>query len=406
MGLTNTSAAFGLGITCTNLTCSGSAAWNGARFTSYWGASVNGGKNCTNYVAWRLASAGVPQPGATHNANQWDSDAINVWHVPVSSTPRPGDVAQTDAGTYGHVAYVEAVYGDGTILISESNWNGNWLDQRVVSAATFTSYIHFKGLGNFVAPGDFSGDSHPDVISVASDGTLKLYTGNGTGGWLNGLGTSIGGGFSTASAIFSPGDFNGDAHSDMIVVWPSGVMNLYTGNGAGGWANGTGIAIGSGFTGFTAIYSAGDFNGDGFADVVTLASNGVLKLYTGNGSGGWINGTGITIGGGFTGASAPRTLMFPGDFSGDAKPDMIALYPDGSLKLLTGNGVGGWINGTGITIGGGFSSATAVFSPGDFNGDGYVDMIATWPDSSMKLYTGNGAGSWLNGTGISIGSGW
>lgn len=29
-------------------------------------------------------------------------------------------------GTYGHVAVVEAVYGDGTFQISEMNWGGPW----------------------------------------------------------------------------------------------------------------------------------------------------------------------------------------------------------------------------------------------------------------------------------------
>jgi surface antigen len=41
-----------------------------------------------------------------------------------------------------HVVFVEAVHGDGTVTVSEMNWNGwNVVSSRTVSAGAFT-YIY------------------------------------------------------------------------------------------------------------------------------------------------------------------------------------------------------------------------------------------------------------------------
>jgi surface antigen len=61
-------------------------------------------------------------PGNWGNANTWDNYAsLSGWIV--SSTPVPGAIAQTDRGFEGHVAYVEAVSEDGT-MIKYSDMNG------------------------------------------------------------------------------------------------------------------------------------------------------------------------------------------------------------------------------------------------------------------------------------------
>lgn len=72
---------------------------------------------CTYYVANKVAV-----PTNWGNANTWDSGArASGWTV--SSVPVPGAIAQTDRGSQGHVAYVEAVSEDGT-QIKYSDMNG------------------------------------------------------------------------------------------------------------------------------------------------------------------------------------------------------------------------------------------------------------------------------------------
>jgi surface antigen/peptidoglycan hydrolase CwlO-like protein len=84
----------------------------------------NGGygyRNCTDWVAWRTGA-----PGGLGNANQWD-DRAGAMGYTVSSTPRKGSAAVSNAGTYGHVMYVESVEADGSIIISDYNRAGTGL---------------------------------------------------------------------------------------------------------------------------------------------------------------------------------------------------------------------------------------------------------------------------------------
>ncbi|MGF7229425.1 MAG: LysM peptidoglycan-binding domain-containing protein [Candidatus Saccharibacteria bacterium] len=95
---------------------------------------------CTWYVANRVAV-----PSNWGNANTWDNLApLSGWTV--SSVPRQGAIGQTDRGSEGHVAYVEAVSADGT-QIKYSDMNGLAGFNHVgysgwVSASTFPHYIY------------------------------------------------------------------------------------------------------------------------------------------------------------------------------------------------------------------------------------------------------------------------
>lgn len=83
---------------------------------------------CTSFAAWRIESVHHVK-GFTNwyrgqhwgNANLWD-DAARRSGVTVASRPKPGDIAQSDAGTYGHVAYVAKVNSNGSFVVEEYNW--------------------------------------------------------------------------------------------------------------------------------------------------------------------------------------------------------------------------------------------------------------------------------------------
>jgi surface antigen len=110
-------------------------------------AAVYGGNGydygwCTYYAASRVAV-----PNNWGNASTWDDYArLSGWTV--SSRPVAGAVAQTDyaAGGLGHVAYVEAVSDDGTMMkYSDMNGLAGW--GRVgysgwVPISTFPHYIY------------------------------------------------------------------------------------------------------------------------------------------------------------------------------------------------------------------------------------------------------------------------
>ncbi len=100
---------------------------------------------CTSYVAWKLNNDGINfhnQYKGVHfsDAKTWKAAAENV-SIPVDDTPRAGDVAWWDKGTWGHVAYVESVNADGSVNISEYN---NSLDHSYTTRniSTADAYIH------------------------------------------------------------------------------------------------------------------------------------------------------------------------------------------------------------------------------------------------------------------------
>lgn len=151
-------------------------------------------------------------------------------------------------------------------------------------------------------PGDFDGDGHPDVLARRSaDGALMLYRGDGKGGWRGS--TKVGHGWNVMDTIFSPGDFDGDGRPDIIARRSDDAsLVLYRGNGGGGWRGSK--QIGHGWRGMDAIFSVGDFDRDGAADVVARrASDNALMLYRGNNRGGWRGA--VKIGHNWEGLSLP-----------------------------------------------------------------------------------------------------
>ena len=79
-------------------------------------------------------------PSMLGNANAWARNAAAYGYV-VNRTPSAGAVFQTSSGWYGHVGYVEAVNGDGSIVVSEMNYG---IPYRVIR-----STIPASAVGNF-----------------------------------------------------------------------------------------------------------------------------------------------------------------------------------------------------------------------------------------------------------------
>lgn len=101
-------------------------------------------RQCVSYTAWAVAASGrhMPYWGGRGNAKQWDDNA-RAAGIPVDGNPRVGDVAVSNRGTYGHVMYVHAVNGDGSISISQYNaaWTGTYSEARIFPGDLV--FIHF-----------------------------------------------------------------------------------------------------------------------------------------------------------------------------------------------------------------------------------------------------------------------
>jgi FG-GAP-like repeat len=136
------------------------------------------------------------------------------------------------------------------------------------------------------AVGDFDGDGIQDLaVANFGDGNITVLLGNGLGGFTAASGSPFAADDGPVSIMV--GDSNGDGVQDLAAANYNGNnVTVLMGNRAGGFsaAAGSPFAVGSGPISLV----AGDFNGDGIADLATanFAGNGVTVLL-GNGSGGF-----------------------------------------------------------------------------------------------------------------------
>jgi surface antigen len=118
--------------------------WANAPLDAYvdpWGLYT---RECVSYVAWKIWSTGryVPHFAGAGNANQWPSTAARHG-ISSGSTPKVGSAAVMDIGYYGHVMYVEAVNGDGTITVSDYNFDWDGLYRYYTRSASGLTYVYF-----------------------------------------------------------------------------------------------------------------------------------------------------------------------------------------------------------------------------------------------------------------------
>lgn len=110
-----------------------------------WQTGGYGYRNCTDWVAYRVRTAGGYVPSGLGNANTWDNRAPSYGYT-VSGTPRKGAAAVSNSGYYGHVMYVESVNSDGSIVVSDYNRAGTGkYDVTPLSAGTASNlrYVYF-----------------------------------------------------------------------------------------------------------------------------------------------------------------------------------------------------------------------------------------------------------------------
>ncbi|AJC96994.1 LysM peptidoglycan-binding domain-containing protein [Staphylococcus hyicus] len=100
---------------------------------------------CTWHVFNKRLAAGKGISTYWWNANAWDDNAARDGYT-INNRPAVGSILQSDMGYYGHVAYVERVNADGSILVSEMNYSASpgILTYRTIPAYSVGQfkYIH------------------------------------------------------------------------------------------------------------------------------------------------------------------------------------------------------------------------------------------------------------------------
>ncbi|MFG2182607.1 FG-GAP-like repeat-containing protein [Streptomyces abikoensis] len=186
---------------------------------------------------------------------------------------------------------------------------------------------------------DFTGDGIPDLITREANGELRLRPGNkDVDDSSRGDGTF--GGPKTVMRDWNytqvvAGDFDGDGHADLIAKDGAGSLQLFTGKGDGkGDGSGTFGKPKKLLDGWAVTQTvAADFNGDGIPDLIGRGTDGGLYFWSGNRKTAFGPARPVLKKWNFTRTAA-------GDFTGDGKADLIAEDGAGNLQLFTGNNNG------------------------------------------------------------------
>ncbi|QCW50256.2 hypothetical protein FE634_07270 [Nocardioides dongxiaopingii] len=181
---------------------------------------------------------------------------------------------------------------------------------------------------------NLAGSDQPDlVLRRKSDGRAVVVP-------LDKRGSSVVAGKPIATAVslagstafFNAGDWDRDGFSDLMVRGRDGKLYLASGNGKGGFR--TGVPIATGFAGVRMLSAPGDVTGDGWPDLMGQPKNGSMRIYPGAGGKG--------VGASYVAYSAVAAYRHipVGLWGADGAPDSI-FRTGNSLRILHGNGPGG-----------------------------------------------------------------
>jgi FG-GAP-like repeat/FG-GAP repeat len=250
---------------------------------------------------------------------------------------------------------------------------------------------------------DPDGDGYADVVvgsPVAEQVFVYRGSSSGTAKSPSVTLTAPTGGTGFGSSVASAGDVNGDGYADLVVgaAGSSGVAFVYLG-GPSGIATTPSTTLG-GPQGANGLYggpvaSAGDVNGDGYADVVignpALATNtGSAFVYLGGPSGLSTTAAMTMVGPAGQGKNFAGSVASAGDVNGDGLGDIVVGAHSGNTVYIYYGTSSGPPMTPDVTLLAPVSESDfgiSVANAGDVNGDGYADLLV----GAEQLVSSNGA---------------
>src|SRR5437660_6568488 len=253
--------------------------------------------------------------------------------------------------------------------------NGNGTLQAAVT-------YHLDAAPHYIIANDFNRDGQLDLaIAFPYAAKIGIFPGKGDGSFGPPVNYSIG----RYPTRILAADFNRDGRMDLALSGGNNDIDILLGNGNGTFQNPQGYS----FSEVPAVLAAGDFNADGRIDlIVALRMAKTVNVFLGKGDGTFQTPISSTTNSGVNGSGALSVVV--GDFDRDGKLD-VALT-DEYLKILKGNG-NGTFKAPSFTFQ--LNNTSADLKPGDFNGDGKLDLVSAgvFSTGALQVLLGKGDGT-------------
>jgi hypothetical protein len=246
-------------------------------------------------------------------------------------------------------------------------------------------------IGSYVAPRGLSeaavyvAGAFPvsiDVADLDGDGIADIVTSNPASQSYTILLGAGGGAFQTPTTLIqgdpaavAVADFNRDTYLDVAVAQRSFGFTVFHGNGAGGFTSSIPVQI------FRPPWylTAADFDADGWIDLVAVPENGRSIHVARNKGGTSYQLTTLAID--FIQARAPIVA----DVTGDGIPDIVVASQQTAFVLIFKGRGDGTFERHDIPV----SNGPQFIDAGDFNGDGYIDLVVAY-SGSVRIMRGAG----------------
>lgn len=283
-------------------------------------------------------------------------------------------------GTLGGVQVV-VNSGSGVLRapLSISDIAGPWTASMIMNSSNFNGdgYADLAVVDYF----DEHGFIEPGIDLLLGGAKNQLTKGSGVG-----LGFTAFTDFTSVPPAI--GDFNHDGIPDIAIATTGNVMwndsnqdnqpyaQVFFGDGKGNFpTQGPALDLNSNF------YAAGDFNGDGSADLASIDGS-TFEILIGKGDGTFASPVSYAVG-------ANPVFVLQRDLNGDGKKDILVVnQASNDVSILLGKGDGTFQPQK--TFAAGTSPVAAI--TGDFNGDGKID-IAVASSAGISVLLGNGNGT-------------